>query len=59
MLAPYIGTIAVAAAITGGVIANQSRYDATKAAFYELVGGLLLVGGLATLGAALSLGVYE
>ena len=55
MLAPLIGTIGAAAAISGGVIANQSRYEADRAALYELIGGLLLVGGLATLGAALSL----
>jgi len=55
MLAPLIGTIGAAAAIGGGVVANRSRYNAVKAALYELIGGLLLVGGLATLGAALSL----
>jgi hypothetical protein len=54
MLAPLIGTIGAAAAIGGGIVANQSRYNAAKAALSELIGGLLLVGGLATLGAALS-----
>jgi hypothetical protein len=55
MLAPVIGSIGAAAAIGGGVIANQSRYNAGKAALYELIGGLLLIGGLAALGAALSI----
>jgi hypothetical protein len=54
MLAPFIGSLGAAAAIGGTVIASRSRYDAAKAALYELAGGLLLVGGLATLGGALS-----
>lgn len=54
MLAPLIGSIGAAAAVGGGVLANQSRTNAAKAALYELIGGLLLVGGLATLGAALN-----
>lgn len=55
MIAPLIGSIGAFAAIGGGVIANQSRYNAARAGLYELIGGLLLVGGLATLGVALSM----
>jgi len=55
MIAPFIGSIGAAAAIGGGVIANQARYNAARAGLYELIGGVLLVGGLAALGAALAM----